>query len=295
MFKYLIILVSLILFIASCTPTAVKKAPEASGVTIEKTYTGYVVRDKINMRAEASASSAKVTTVNNGDEVQVLKNKNGWYEVKTADDHRGWIRSDFVGTQSLSYSRLVTDFVETTLEDYDSELFIDESNPYAVIYLVLPKTYYNDKTMARSLAKEIGLKYQNTVYPGSVEIRIMKPDKKNLFTRRTLNPIGPVGLKAPFLRSGRLHSFDRLNGNEIQIRVLVPSGLKDDSFLKMAEEISERYGNNISKIEIFFVEMSAEGIRYFSEEGYTPSNKNVCRFYYIEDSQGPDYKSNFCD
>ncbi|KAA3612997.1 MAG: SH3 domain-containing protein [Calditrichaeota bacterium] len=294
MFRYFVLIFALILVISSCQPT-VKKTPETSTIVLKKTYTAYVVRDKINMRQEATTSSAKVISVNNGDEVEVLQNKNGWYEVKTAEDQHGWIRSDFVGTQSLSYSRLVTDFVESTMADYKTELFIDENNPYAVIYLVLPETYYDDKTEARSLAQKIGRKYQDAVYPGTVEIRIMKKDKKKLFTRKTLTPIGPVGLKAPFLRHGRLYAFDRINGNEIKIKVLVPANLKENDLLEMSEEISSRYGDNITKIEIYFVENSGEGMLYLSKEDYTPSNKKVCRFYYIEDSQGPDYKANFCE
>lgn len=295
MLKYLFVLMGLVLITASCTSTTIKKTPKIPDPIIEKTYTAYIVRDRTNMRKEASVSSAKVAQLNNGDEVQVLENKNGWYEVTTAEDRHGWIRSDFVGTRSLSYSRLATDFVETTMEDFNTELFIDGRNPYAVIYLVLPKTYYDDKTEARKYAEEIGLRYQDTVYPGTVEIRIMYPEKKKLFTRRTLTPIGPVGLKAPFLRYGRLHSFDRVNGNEIQIRVLMPVGLKDDIFLELSEEISAKYGDNISKIEIYFVENSIEGLKYFSKEEYIPTDKKVCRFYYIEDGQGQDYKANFCE
>jgi len=294
MFRYLFILVSLILLIASCTPKTAKKPVDTSKGISANVYTAYVIRDNINMRQEATTKSAQVTKVNNGDEVRVLKNKDGWYEVVNSEDQHGWIRSDFVGTHSLSYSRLVTDFVENTMANYKTEMFIDEKNPYAVIYLVLPKKYYNDKKQARKIAEEIGLKYQAAVYPGSVEIRVMQSDKKNLFTRYTLKSIGPIGLKAPFLRNGRLFAFDRINGDEIKIKVLVPANLNDDNFIKMSEEISIKYGDDISKIEIYFVENSIDGINFFTKEGYVPEGKNTCRFYYIEDSQGPDYKANFC-
>jgi Bacterial SH3 domain len=294
MYKNIIGILTLLIIFTACQTTP-KKAPETTTIAVPSTYTAFVVRDKINMRQEATAQSKKIKTVNNGDEVQVLQNKDGWYQVITMDNEKGWIRSDFVGTRDLSYARLVTDFVESAKAQYETEFFIDQSNPYAVIYLVLPKTYYDDKASAREFAQAIGLKYQEAVYPGRVEIRIMNPDKKKLFTRRTLSPIGPVGLKAPFIRYGRLHSFKRINGDEIKINILVPTGLNQNQFLKMAEDISSRYGDNISKIEIYFVENSGEGIRFFEEEDYSPSNKKICRFYYIEDAQGMDYKADFCD
>lgn len=292
--KQLLLFVGFILLIASCVPKTATKKPADLSAKVNPVYNAFVVRDKINMRAEATARSAKVAQVHNGTEVRVQKNENGWYKVVTADDKTGWIRSDFVGPASLSYAVLVTEFSENTLKSHKTELFIDENNPYSVIYLVLPASYYEDKTSARSYAEEIGKRYQEEVYPGTVEIRIMEPDKKKLFTRRTLQAIGPVGLKAPFVRSGRLFSFERRNGNEIAIRLLVPAELTEDHFVKMAEEIASKYGDSISKIEIFFVENTVDGLQYYTQNEYTPQNPNTCRLYYIEDAQGMDYKSNFC-
>ena len=97
------------------------------------------------------------------------------------------------------------------------------------------------------------------------------------------------------MRKGRTYNFIVRNKNEIEIQVLIPPGLSDNTLLDMCDEISLNYGDEVRKIEIFFVEDSADGKKYFSQNGYKPSDKNTCRFYYLEDNQGPDYKSNFCN
>ena len=44
-----------------------------------------------------------------------------------------------------------------------------------------------------------------------------------------------------------------------------------------------------------FIEDDMEGLKYLSGLNYKPQKSSTCRFYYIEDSNGPDYKSNFCN
>lgn len=258
-------------------------------------YTGYIIRDNINVRATGSTSGRKIGTVMDGEEVQVLQNTNGWYQIETANNVKGWIRSDFVGPKSLSYGLKMTDFVESTIHTRGAEMFVDENNPYAIVYMVFPDIQYSSKGKAESFAREIGQKYQEDVYPGNVEIRILNKDQKTLFTKVNLPKRGATNLKAPLLKTGRTYDFIVKNKNEILIQVLIPAGLSDDTLLDMCDEICLSYGDDVRKVEIYFAKNSAEGKMVFSQDGFKPSNKNVCRFYYLEDSQGPDYKSNFCD
>lgn len=293
MFKKISVLAVIILTVVSCIPKKTTK-PESS-LPLGIFFNGIVIRDNINVRSGASINGQKVGTVNDGEQVQVIQNKNGWYEIITGEKLTGWVRSDFIGTKSLSYNLKTEDFVDNTLKELDVEMFIDEHNPYAVVYMVLPEKYYSDKISAENFVNGIGETYQKKVYPGAVEIRILKQDKKAVFTKVNLSKKGAVNLKAPFLAQGRPYSFNLINGNSVEIKVLIPSGLSDDTLYDMSTDISANYGDDIRKIEIFFIEDNPDGIKYLSNKNYKPSNSNTCRFYFLEDSNGPDYKSNFCN
>ena len=293
--KLLIGLIILLLF--ACNPETVKKQPseELKPVTVENSwFTGYVIRDNTNIREESSIRSRIISTANDGDALPVLKNDDGWYEVLTADNEKGWIRSDLLGTADMSYAKRVADFADSTLKRFNTDLFIDENNPYAIIYMVLPDMYYQNKMHAKRYADQIAKLYQEKVYPGEVEIRILEKDKKTLFTRSIQPKQGATFLKAPYLRHGRPYSV-QLNQSQLKIRVLIPKGLDDDELGKMAYEISANYGDQISKIEIYFVEETPEGIKFFSEKNYTPGDKSICRLYFLEDAQGPLFKKDFCN
>ena len=289
-----IILLIIIVGLISCAPKVVKKEPEPLKTPVVKTYfNGYVIRDNTNLREEPSTRSMKINKINDGEEVQVLQNKNGWYEVVTSQNQQGWIRSDFVGPENMSYTRMAAAFVDSTLKTFETELFIDENDPYEIIYMVLPQRFYENKAHVRRYADEIGRLYQKQVYPGEVQIRILQADKKTLFTRSILQKSGPVFLKAPYLKFGRPYSFELAN-NEITLKVLIPIGLSDKVLTEMAYEAAGKYGSDISKVEIYLVEDTDEGFKFFSQENYIPKNKTTCRLFYLEDSQGPDIKTNFC-
>ena len=151
------------------------------------------------MRSAGSTTGKKIGKVMDGDEVQVLQNKNGWYQIKTDNNQNGWIRSDFIGPKSLSYSIKMTDFVESTIQKSGAEMFVDENKPYAIVYMILPTEQYRNKVDAEAFARKIGKSYQANVYQGFVEIRILEKDQQKLFTKVTLTKKGITNLKAPFL------------------------------------------------------------------------------------------------
>lgn len=287
---------TLIIIAVSCTTTVIKKEVPQPGQpvpVINSWFEGYTISENTNVRQEPGLKSAIVTNLDDGMKVQVLENKNGWYKVITPDNQEGWIRSDFVGTADLSYSKKAADFVDSTLKKYDTDLFIDENDPYKIIYMVLPEMYYRDKNHARRYADEIGQLYQEEVFAGEVEIRILNNDKETLYTRSILPKKGATFLKAPFVKYGRVYST-RLNKTQLTIKTLIPENLNDDQLAEMAYEISSRYGDQISRIEVYFVEDNTEGLKVYSQKDYTPANPKVCRLYYLEDKQGPLFKKNFC-
>jgi uncharacterized protein YgiM (DUF1202 family) len=295
MVKRFIAFLCLLLGSYSCIPAVKTMPPEQSSLTADQGYpAAYVIRDNINVRVAGSPDAEKITVAMDGDEVHILQNKNGWYEIINAEKIKGWIRSDFVGPKSLSNSLRSAEFTKSRLKAYNAEMMIDKTNPYAVVYLVLADKYYTSKNAAEKIAKEIGDAYQKDVYAGQVEIRILKQDKQNLFSKVILSKKGTANLKAPLLEYGRIFDLEVNEKNQLKIQILIPPDLNDNSLLALSEQITTNYAKDISKIEIFYAEDSADGIKYFSNSDYNPANKKVCRFYYMEDSDGPLWESGFC-
>jgi uncharacterized protein YgiM (DUF1202 family) len=295
MFRKSIALSVLILLVLSCIPQKTVKPEIISHPEAAAYFTGTVIRNNINIRSTSSTDGTIVGKVNDGEQVQVIQNNKGWYEIITSDKIKGWVRSDFIGTKSLSYNLKAENFSDSTLKDINVQMFIDENDPYAIIYMLLPENQYKDNEEAKNFVTKLGLQYQQKVYPGAVEIRILKKDKKSIFEKVYLSTKGAVNLKAPYLATGMPFAFELLNGNAIVIKVLVPAGLSDDELLRMSQDISANYGDDIRKIEIYFVEDNTDGRNYLAGQNMKPQDSSTCRFYFIEDSNGPDYKSNFCN
>ena len=54
-----------------------------------------ITGDRVNIRKDATTSSAKIVTVTQGRVADVLLQKNGWYKVKFAGGTIGWVHGDF--------------------------------------------------------------------------------------------------------------------------------------------------------------------------------------------------------
>lgn len=75
------------------TPTQGKKAaPQGKVVT--------VLIDGLNLRAEPSAAAKRVGGLDKGDKLTLLKQQDGWYQVRTEAKKTGWI------TDNPQYSRI---------------------------------------------------------------------------------------------------------------------------------------------------------------------------------------------
>lgn len=70
---------------ASLTPS-----PKVARVTILSTPTGF-----LRVRADASISSSEIAKVNPGDNLELISEKEGWYEIKLTDGKTGWISSNY--------------------------------------------------------------------------------------------------------------------------------------------------------------------------------------------------------
>jgi len=294
--RLFLLLGAALLFYTACTPKATTKSGEAEKPVPEKSYyfQGFVIRDDVQLRQAPSDGAPSIASLDDGSAVNVIRNKNGWYEVLTVNNRQGWVRSDLIGPEELSFGRRASTFSDSILQEYNSTMYIDENRPYEVIYLVLPEDYYQSKGMARRYAQKIGEHYQNHVYPGEVEIRILEADGKELFTRAIMQKKESAGYRAPFLRFGRLHDISLNNVSELEMTVLIPPTVTDEILLAMAREISQGYDLSISKIEIYFVNENEAGMA-FLERGTTTGEGDVpCRLYYLEDAAGEDFRFDYC-
>lgn len=290
----LLIVIGILALLFSCQPSAVvtkeSKAPSAHGIFPPL----YVVKEKVNLRSKPSASSAKVARLQDGDALTFLTNKNGWYQVRTEDGQTGWLRSDLAGPRALSKTRMAAAFADSILPAFNAKLFFDKTDLYKTVYLTLPASFYSSKNKALKQAKKIGRAYQNKVYKGAVEIRILKPESQELFTRLTLSAVGLARVPLPVLDFGFLFKLEEQN-KAVKLFVAIPKTVSKKALLKSARRISATYDYPFTKAEIYMVTDSAEGMRYLAHFNKPPQQRSVCRLYYLEDANGEDFKFHFCD
>ena len=295
MFRFIVlIIITLLLF--SCSPKAVKKEsgslekPDYSSL-----YKAYVLKEQVNVRASHSTRAGIVKRLNDGEEVQIIRNVNGWYEIKLDQKSNGWVRSDLVGPRLLSRTCLAAAFVDSVLPAFDTQIYFDKKGLYRIVYMVLAESFYKSKNAAERQAKKIGKVYQEKVYAGNVEIRVIFPESKSLFTKVELKGIGNPDVPVPILESGRLVLLKTGKRNEVALNIAVPQSVNNQQLLKMARNISSAYDYTFTKIEIYIAADTAEGLAYLKDTNQKPLNTRVCRLYYLEDKHGEDYRFNYCD
>ncbi len=291
--RFLIIFGILILFF-SCQPSNVATKGKTTTATHSVFPPLYVLKEKVNLRSKPSISGTKVAQLQDGDALMVMENKNGWYHVRTEDGKSGWLRSDLAGPRTLSKTRMAAAFADSILPAFNAELFFDKSDLYKTVYVTLPASFYQSKAKARKQAKKIGNAYQEKVYHGAVEMRILKPESQELFTRLTLPAKGLAHVPVPIVDFGFLYKLEEKN-NAVKVYVAVPKSVSKEALLKSARRISATYDYPFTRAEIYMVTDSPEGLTYLAHFDKPPKHRSVCRLYYIEDANGEDFKYNFCD
>lgn len=286
--RFLSFFLSLILLFA-CTKKSIKKDEEISDLS----STAYVIKETVNMRSDNSTSSQIIKKLNDGQEVNIIRNDNGWYEIYDNEREKGWLRSDMVGPKELSRTLLATAFVDSLLPGLNADMYFDKTDLYKTIYLVLPHKYYDSQKNAAMYAKKIGKKYQEKVYPGNLEIRIMKKNREDLFTQLQLEAIGNANIPIPIIRKGRLISLNQENW-QILINIAVPSDITKSELLNQARVISAKYDLPYKKIEIFQAVDNKTGRIYLNNHTKKPFDTGICKLYYLEDKDGEYYKYNTC-
>ena len=290
------IAILVILLFLSCTKTVVKKQTVViTDETVTKTDypIAYIVKESVNLRSSGSVKSQIITTLIDGEKIELIKNRNGWYFVKSEGHKEGWIRSDMVGPPNMSKTLMAAAFVDSTLPNYNVKMFFDKKQLYKIVYLIFPESNYKNVQTLKSKAKKIGKEYQDKVYAGSVELRIMQPDEKTLFSKITLNALTKADIPSPVLNYGRLIDLYINPKDELTIKIAVADSIKDNSLLSMVRNISKIYDYRIKKIEILVGRDSEKSIS-FLENPKKEKKSTFCRLYYLEDDAGEYYKFNQC-
>jgi len=291
--RRLVLISFTILLVISCQPSSVIKQSLSAGES-GNLPTLYVVKEQVNLRAQASSSSEKIATLEDGAALQVSDNKNGWYQVKTSEGKQGWLRSDLAGPRELSLTRMASAFNDSIMPAFGGELFFDNNDLFKIIYLKLEPSFYSSKTKSEEKAKKIAEAYQAKVYPGKLVARIMDPQTDELFTRIVLPAKALANVPLPILDYGRMFSLKE-HKKSVTIKVAIPDSVPDSKLLKAARRISARYDFPFIRAEIYMVSDNSAGMAYLRGRAEDQINKRVCRLYYLEDANGEDYRFHFCD
>ncbi|MBN1409152.1 MAG: SH3 domain-containing protein [Calditrichaceae bacterium] len=282
----------LLIVLAACTKESLKK--ETTLTDRESASTAFVIKETVNLRSNNTTHSAIIKKLNDGQQVRIIRNVNGWYEIYDDENNTGWLRSDMVGPKELSRTKLAAAFVDSILPAYNSTVYFDNTDLYKTIYLILPESYYQSENKAESLAGKIGAVYQEKVYPGDLEIRIMKKNTDDLFSRIYLKAIGNADLPVPIIQKGRLISLYQKNW-QIKIGIAVPADISKSELLQQARSISAKYELPYNKVEIIQAIDNSIGQSYLLNHSRKPADVSVCKLYYLEDKDGEYYKYNHCE
>ena len=281
-----------IISIWACSPSGVKK--DTTGSPFKGIYPAlYVVKEQVNLRSKPGLSGAVIATLSDGDEIQVIENKNGWYYLNTDNGKQGWLRSDLAGPRSMSLTRMASAFSDSILPAFNAKMFFDKTDLFSKVYLTLPPSFYSSKKKAKMLARKIGKVYQKKVYSGNIEILVMRPKSDELFLSMNLPAVGLTDIPIPILKHGVLFNLEETD-RKVAIYVAVSNTVTNKALLKAARDISAIYDYPYTKAEIYMVTNSTAGRHYLQHFNTPPNDKSVCRLYYLEDGDGEDYRFNFC-
>jgi SH3 domain-containing protein len=273
--RYLLIPIIFIFIFFSCTPKVVKEPPPKVEQPDIKYLWAY--KKTVNVRTGNSATSSKLASLSDGDSVKILQNENGWYEVILDNGTKGWIRSDLLGTKNMSTFSKAIAFSENLKENEKINLYFDKKIQHKRIFLEFPQSEYSSKKNIENKTKEIGKKYQDTVYPGKVTIQVIEP--KNQIEYLTINLPGAsnADLILPVIKFGILEEFKVAIRNELKLVVLVNENIENALLLKEARKIAGSFPLTLKKVNITFKNKSKK-----------------CILSFVEDAFGEHYKFNFC-
>ena len=288
--KRILLSSAILIGIFSCSPK-ISVRPEP---TTQSNYPPlYISKEQINLRSQPGTQASKAATLHDGDAIYISSNIKGWYKVSTDNGENGYVRSDLAAPRTLSRTRMTTAFADSVMPAFAAELYFDKTELYKIIYLTLDASYYESQSKAKSYAEKIAGAYQQRVYPGKIEVRIMHHSEDKLFAKLILPAIGLANIPVPVFDYGVLFSLTEKN-KEVSIKMMVPDSIPDKELLRSARKISAAYDYPFRKAEIYMISDSAPGVSYLKDFSKQPLDNYVCRLYYLEDANGEDFKFKFC-
>ena len=75
---------------SSQTPLTTPQVPKVEKVTVLDTPTGF-----LRVRADSSIASSEIGRVSPGDSLELVGEKEGWFEIKMTNGKTGWISSQY--------------------------------------------------------------------------------------------------------------------------------------------------------------------------------------------------------
>ncbi len=276
--KRIIVVFVLNLLLFSCVSHVTKKAstvPEGQKPAYSVWTTLYILKDQTPLYRAPQKNAAILNYLQDGDQVRVLDNRNGWYKITSGKNKTGWIRSNVAGPRWLSRTAMAAAFNDSIMNHFDAKLFIDKNHPYRVIYL---ETTQPNISKAKKMARRVGKAYQQKVYPGKLTINLIRPGKKKYFAQVVLKAKGLAKIPVPVIYYGYLDKL-KVMGKTVRLIVRVPRDLGTKALLKLARKISSAYAYPFTKSTILIRPMG---------------KGNKCLLYYIEDEYGEDYAFGKC-
>jgi hypothetical protein len=258
--------VSLILF--SCAAKKELVTPVAKDLEKPDVVKGiyyWIMKPRVFIRETNSVSSKKVDTLEDGDSVLVSLNQNGWYQVKTAENISGWIRSDLLGPKKLNTFIAAVNFAEQVKEEKKIDLFFDKKLFHKRIYISFPEQQYTSKAEVQSKAINIAQEYQNLVYRGDITVRVLKPGSEEEYLTFSQKGFPNSDLNLPILPFGRLESINFDNPEEIMIAVMISDEINNEILLNSAREISAGYPLSYKKVQLKYISEDGNCLLWFEE------------------------------
>jgi SH3-like domain-containing protein len=284
--KFLYLFFLFLFFITGC---AVKKSAQMEMPAAETTQKVAEIKPEylwaflpaVNVRAAARENAEKLTQLNDGDSVAVLSNRDGWYEISTADRKQGWVRSDLLGPKNFSAFKRAVSFVDSLREKTRTEIFFDKKLYHKRIYIRFPAAMYQSRTRIEQETKNILNAYQQEVYRGDVSARVLNPGGEEEFM--TMDSAGEVNADPllPVIPFGLLKQAHRRYAQGITLTYSVPDTINDQQLLRTARMLSASYPLSYKRIEISFKSSRLE-------------SGNNCRLWFVEDARGEEFKWDEC-
>jgi hypothetical protein len=270
-------LVFLAVMLVSCTSK--KELTTLSDSTIPPETGGYlwVIKPTINLREDIFVNSNRLETLNDGDSVFVLKNRNGWYNVRTIDNITGWIRSDLLGPRTLSVYPKAIKFAHRLKQNEGTDIFFDKIFHHRRIFVMFPKEDYTSRDTVIEQAENLIIRYQNEVYPGAISVHVLKPDSKDVFYSTDRTGETNADNILPMTPIGRILDADFSEKRKVKLKYSVQNQIEESRFVRVAREMAGAYPISYREVIFTFIDESKK-----------------CLFWFKEDKNGEEYGFESC-